>query len=212
MNRIEREALARVKRKSDLVKAEQRRMEKLVRWEHIDLKVNTSGEIINCVHTAVGAGSARWLKFMSWTIPAGMTARLVMATPVRFKQYATDGEEQGRPTEMMLAVQKVGKAMPTEIERLLYASWYDQTWLEQLSRKVRDSLIVNLGGCDEAYIWEAEEIQLLVRDSSIAIPVAPHDNTLIAYPCQIQDNADIARQMQAIKTATLHARGIDVAD
>lgn len=212
MNKVEREALAKTKRKSDFIKAEQKRLEGLVRWEHVDLSVNTSGEVINCVHTAVGAGLDHWWKFIHWQVPVGMTAKLVFQTPVRFKQYATGGEEQARDTELMLGMQKVGKAMPVEITRLLYSTWYDLTWVEQLNAKVRESLIVGLGTCYEALFWEGEQIQLLVKNSSIAIPSTPHASTLIAYPCQVLTNADLARQLAEIKTAQRKARGIDVAD
>lgn len=199
MNKVERQAL-------------QKTMKRLVRWNHVDLNVQTSGQVLNCVHTAAANGKTYWQKFMSWKIPVGMTAKLIFHTPVRFKQYSATGEEQARATKMMLGLQKVGKAMPMEITQLIYGQWYDISWADQLNTKSRDSLIVDLGGCYEALFWEGEQIQLLVKNSSIDIPEAPHASTLIAYPIQVQTNADLARQLNEIRIAAMKARGIDVAD
>lgn len=197
---------------SDQVKRDQRMVEKLINWEHVDLSINTSGEVFNCVHTAVGNGLDHWWEFMSWQIPVGITAKLVFQTLMRWKHYAAGGEELGRNVELMLGMEKVGKNMPIEIERLVYSKWYDWTWLEMLNSDARDSLSIGLGGCSEALFWEGEKIVLYVKNSTIDIPVAPHASTLLSLPIQYLTNADLKRQIEEIKTAQMKARGIDAAD
>jgi len=205
-------AETKIRTDSDWAVETQRRLRELVRWNHIDLNINTSGEVLNCVHTAVANSLDHWWEFMSWQIPVGMSARIVMNSVMRFKIYAAGGEELGRNVELMLGMQKVGKAMPTEIVRLKYSTWYDWTWLEMLNRDARDSLIIDLSPAFEVLLWEGEQICLYVKDSTIDIPVNPHTSTLLAYPCQVITNADLARQIDKIKKQIMAERGIDAAD
>lgn len=197
---------------SEWVVETQRRLRELVRFEHIDLNIYTSGQVLNAVHTAVTNGLDRWEKYLHYQIPVGMTARLVLQTPMRYKLYATAGTEQGRNVEMMLALGKVGKSLPVEICRLKYSTWFDHAWLSQLNRDVRESLIIDLGYSTEVLFWEGEQIQFWVKNSSIDIPSTPHANTLIAYPCQVITNADLQRQIEKIKKQIMAERGIDAAD
>lgn len=197
---------------SDWVVETQRRLKELVRFSHVDLNINTTGEVFNCVHTAVANGLDHWWEFMSWTIPLGITARIVMNSVMRFKIYAAGGSELGRNVELMLGMEKAGKALPVEIVRLKYSTWYDWTWLEMLNRDARDSLVIDLSPYSEILLWEGEKLALYVKNSTIDLPVNPHASTLLAYPIQHITNADLQRQIEKIKKQIMKERGIDVAD
>jgi len=210
--KMENEAVAKMSKESEQVRAEQRRMRKLIRWTHESLNIYTSGQTLNAIHTAVANGLDRWETFLSYTIPVGMRAKLVFATPMRFKQYATGGEEQGRATRLMLGLQKAGKHFVNEICEIPYSKFYDIAWKDQMSNDNRDSLVVDLGGYTEAGFYEQEQIVFQVKNSAISIPSTPHTSTLIAYPIQVITVAELARQWEEIKKAEMRRRGIDAAD
>jgi len=183
-----------------------------VPFEHIDLNIYTSGQVLNAVWTAVTNGLDRWETFLSYQVPTGMTARLVFRTPMRFKLYNAGGTEQGRAVQMMLGLQKVGKSFVNEICPIPYSVWYDIAWADQLNSNNRDSLIVDLGSCVEVIFWEKEQVVFQVKNSTIDIPENPHSSTLIAYPIQVITNAELARALRRIEMAKMKAQGIDSAD
>lgn len=183
-------------------------MRRKVPWVHTKLSAYTTGDILNCVHTAVTASHNYWETFMSWEIPLGMTARIIINPVMQFKIYASGGEELGRSVQLMLSLQRKGKATPTEIYRFPYSLFYDISWGDQLNREWRESLTINIP-YTETLFWEGEKILLQLINSTIAIPASPHASTLLQFDIQVIDNADVKRERKAEQDQESRAKGID---
>lgn len=169
-------------------------------WTHTKLTHYTADKTLNAVWSEVAAAEDRWITFLSFSIPVGMTAKIDEKPVMRFKVYKADGTEQFVTADMMLAMQKVGKAMVTEICPLgYYGRWYHNSWLEQINVELREHLEIDTGYF-YTILFAGETLLFQVKNSGVILPSTPHASTLLEFDIDVITDADLKRAGHIIPT------------
>ena len=160
-------------------------------WIHTKLTHYIADKNLNAVWTEVAATQDRWLTFLHYVIPVGMTARIPWKPIMRFKLYDAGGTEQYQSADIMLGLRKVGKALDIEICQLgYYARWYETSWLEQLDKNFRESLEIETG-YNECILFAGETILFQVKNSGIVSPAVCLASTILEFDIEIITDSDL---------------------